>query len=946
MKLIKKTFRYIRSPVPKAIIDFGTSPAHQKCSRRQFDRASLMGSLAAAERTLFMPLRRGEATTPLYLAHGGLPEPKLMRFPLPRHNFRNFCLALAYQRSRRLSQCLSRKPNRQPVHRPTEGVFMGSIRSQIVQVLRRLRRAPMFTAITLLTLAVGVGANTAVFSVIEGVLLKPLPYPHPEQLVGVWLTAPGVNLKDALASPSTYFIFREQSRTFQDIGLWTGDSVSVTGLAQPEQVRALDVTDGILPILGIPPMLGRGFTRADDLPGSPDTVMLSNGYWRTKFGGDRSVIGRNITLDGKPREIIGVLPQGFRFLDQPDPALILPLKFDRAKTFIGNFSYQGIARLKPGVTLAQANADVARMLPIVNRSFAAPPGFSLKMFIDAHIGPNLRPLKQDVVGDVGNVLWVLMGTIGLVLLIACANVANLLLVRAEGRQQELAIRAALGASRGRIAAELLFESLILALIGSALGLGLAYGALRVLVALAPTGLPRLNEIGINSPVLLFTLAVSLVATLLSGSVPVLKYAGARLGTGLREGGRSLSQSRERHRARSALVIVQVALALVLLISSGLIIRTFRALTKVHPGFVSPAEVQTFRLSIPDAEVSNPEQVVRTEQEISQKVAAIAGVTSEGLSTAIPMDGTVRFDPVFVKDRTYAQGQIPPLRRFKFVAPGFFKTLGTPLVAGRDFTWEDLYNKLPVAIVSENLAREYWRDPASALSKQIRVGTDEPWREIVGVVGNVHDDGMDKEAPTIVYWPILMSQFEGDKIAARRDVAFAIRSSRSGSETLMKEVRQAVWSVDPNLPLADVHTVEYFYTKSMARTSFTLVMLALAGGMALLLGIVGLYGVIAYSVSQRTREIGIRMALGAQQRELTAMFVRHALWLTGGGVVCGLGAALALMHLMSSLLFGVKPADPVTYGAVSLGLVATAAIASYLPARRAAAVNPVEALRAE
>ncbi|MGH9453242.1 MAG: ABC transporter permease [Terriglobia bacterium] len=823
---------------------------------------------------------------------------------------------------------------------------MGSFRNQFRQVLRRLGRAPMFTAITLITLAVGVGANTAIFSVLEGVLLKPLPYPHPEELVGVWLTAPGVNLKDVEASPSTYFVFRDQSRTFQDIGLYSGDSVTVTGRAEPEHVQALDVTDGTLPILGVPPMLGRGFTRTDDLPGSPETVMLAYGYWRHKFGGDRSVIGRNITVDGKPREIIGVLPKSFRFMDWDVPALILPFKFDRSKTFLGNFSYEAVARLKPGATLAQASADVARMLPIVNRSFQAPPGFSLKLFEDAHIGPNLRPLKQDVVGDVGNVLWVLMGTIGLVLLIACANVANLLLVRAEGRQQELAIRAALGASRSRIAGEMLFESLILAVAGGALGLGVAYGALRVLVAMAPAGLPRISDIGIDGPVLLFTLAVSSFAGLLFGCVPVFKYAGARLGMGLREGGRSLSQSRERHRARSALVIVQVALALVLLISSGLMIRTFRALTKVQHGFTAPAEVQTFRISIPDAEVKTPEPVVRMQDEIRQKIAAIPGVTLVGISTKIPMDYTGSFDPVFARDRTYAEGQLPPIRRFKFISPGFLKTLGTPLVAGRDFTWEDIYKKLPVVIVSENLAREYWQDPRHALGKQIRVGTTDDWREIVGVAGDVHDDGMNKVAPTSVYWPILMSRFEGDKISVRRDVAFAIRSPRAGSASLMDEVRRAVWSVDPNLPLADVHTLEYFYTKSMARTSFTLVMLAVAGGMALLLGIVGLYGVIAYSVSQRTREIGIRMALGAQRQELTGMFVRHALWLTGVGVACGLAAAVALMHLMSSLLFGVRPVDPVTYGAVSVGLVVTAALASYLPARRAAAVNPVEALRAE
>src|SRR5215469_13355599 len=847
----------------------------------------------------------------------------------------------------RLSVCgAPRKSAWVSMHKARREVVMAIIARQLQQVARRLRRAPAFTVITLLTLAAGIGANTAVFSVLEGVLLKPLPYPQAEQLAAVRLTAPGINLKDFELSPSDYFIFREQSATFQDIAMYQDDSVSVTGMAEPERVDALIVTDGMLPLLGIPPMLGRVFSRADDTKGAPDTAVLTYGYWRRKWGGDPNVVGKSIIVDGKQRQIIGVMPKRFHFLDHSDPAIITPFQFDRNKTNLGNFSYNGVARLKPAATIEQVNADMARMLPIVMRSFDAPPGFSSKLFEDAHIGPNAKPLRAEVVGDIGNVLWVLMGSIGMVLLIVCANVTNLMLVRIEGRRQELALRSALGAGWGRIAGELLFESLIIGFLSSVLGLGLAWVTLRVLVALAPSGIPRLQEIGVDGTVLLFTLGIAVLASVLFGSIPVLKYAGAHLSTGIREGGRALSQSRQQHRARNVLVVVQVSLALVLLICSGLMIRTFRARTNVNPGFAQPEQVQTFRIYIPKTEVQEDERVVRFEQEIQDKIAAIPGVASVAIGTKIPMDNGGWHDPIFVESRTYAEGELPPLLQFKFMSPGFLKTVQIPLVAGRDFTWEDTYQKLPVAIVSENVAREYWPTPNDAIGKRVRVGSKDDWREIVGVTGDVYDDGVNQKPTKAAYWPLMMSNFESDSLSVRREVAYAIRSRRAGSEALMAAVRQAAWSVDPNLPLAEVHTADYFYRRSLARTSFTLIMLGVAGGMALLLGVVGIYGVIAYSVSQRKREIGIRMAVGAQLPTLIGMFVRQGMLLTSIGLVAGLLASFGVMRLMSSLLFGVKATDPATYIAVSCGLATTALLACYLPSRRAAGVDPIETLRAE
>jgi len=554
---------------------------------------------------------------------------------------------------------------------------MASMFDQFKQVFRRLGRAPLFTGVTLLTLAIGIGANTVVFGVVEGILLKPLAYPHPDRLIGVWYSAPGVNIPRLNMAPFLYFIDREQNKTLEDIGVYQGNAWSLTGTAQPEHVQGVEVTDGVLPLLDIKPEFGRIFTRQDDEPNAAKTVLLTYGYWQRHFGGDKSVIGRSITLDGSAREIIGILPQNFRFLDYNDTEVVLPMQLDRSKTKLGSFNHNGLARLKPGVTLQQANADLARLIPIAIRSFPPPEGFSTAVFEKARFSPDAHSLKKDVVGDVGNVLWILMGSIGIVLLVACANVANLLLVRVEARRQELAIRSALGAGRRSIAAGLLVESLMLGFTGTVIGLALAQGALRVLIAAAPTGLPRLHEIGIDVPVLLFTIGLALFVSLFIGMIPVIKYSGVTAGTGLREGGRALSQSRERHRARKVLVTVQVALALVLLICSGLMIRTFRALAQVSPGFSDPASLEAFSIFIPDTQIpdTEKERVLRTEQAMYSKLAAIPGVSSVGITTSVPMSGNQSFDPVYAEDRVYKEGELAPVRRFKFISPNYFSNDG-------------------------------------------------------------------------------------------------------------------------------------------------------------------------------------------------------------------------------------------------------------------------------
>jgi putative ABC transport system permease protein len=825
--------------------------------------------------------------------------------------------------------------------------LLGDFWQDVRYAARTSRKQPGFAVAAVVTLALGIGATTAIFSVVNGVLLNPLPYADSDALVRIVHSVGGTD--QPYFNDAIYATYTENSQAFQDVGVWSpGATATVTGQGDPEEVRALRASQGVLTTLGVRPEIGRWLSKADDAPGAPDTVMLSNGYWHRRFGGDRAILERVLTINGRPHQIIGVMPAEFRFAGEHD--LILPLRIDHGR-LIPAFRLLGVARLKPGVTLAQANTDAARILRIwlVNSGQHDP-------VFQARYGPSLRPLKQDVVGDVGRTLWILMGAIGVVLLMACANVANLLLVRADARRREFAIRAALGASWTRIGRQLLVESLTLAVLGGALGVALAYAALRVLVAIEPANLPRLTEIAIDPLVLGFALTISLMSGLLFGVIPILLHARPfgfaqgrpQLAEAVGAGGRGTSLTRDRQRSQHALVAVQMALALVLLVSSGLMIRSFQALLRVDPGFTQPERVVTFSISIPPTMVPEPERVTRMQQEVLDKIAAIPGVASAAFTTRLPM-GTNRSSAALSAQDRADDGRTPPNRQVKVISPGMFQTLGTPLVAGRDFSWTDLYDKREIAIISENLAREMWGSPAAALGKRVReyYGSSGPWYEVVGVAGDVHDDGAHQAAPATIYWPARPHErlLGVDGYQSRR-VSVAIQAERAGTEGLLSQLREAVRSVSANLPLAQVRTLDEVYERSMARTSFTLVMLAIAGVMALLLGLSGLYGVIAYAVSRRRREIGIRLALGAQPHEIRQLFMRRSVALVTLGMAIGLGGAVGVTRFMQSLLFGISPLDPITFIAMPLLLAAAAVLASYLPTRRAMAVDPVETLRAE
>jgi predicted permease len=560
------------------------------------------------------------------------------------------------------------------------------------------------------------------------------------------------------------------------------------------------------------------------------------------------------------------------------------------------------------------------------------------------VGPLKPAAGPDASLEARTALWV-TGVAAIVLVVACANVANLFLVRADGRQQELAVRMALGAGAKRVARELLTESVLLGLVGGVFGIALAVAGVRLLRYLQPARLPRLQEITIDPLVLLFTLVLSLAAGILFGVIPVLKYARPQLANALKDNSRGSSEGRERHRARNVLVVAQVALAVVLLIGSGLMIRTFLAMRDVPPGFINPEQVLTFRIGMPAAVIEDPMQVMRTHEAIAHKLEAIPGVQSVGLSSSITMDGVSSNDPIYVEDFPRNDGKMPPLRRFKFIGARYFETMGNSIVAGRVMTWDDIANMRSFVLVSENFAREYWGDPAKAIGRRIRQPMSE-WAEIIGVAGNERQEGVTQAPPSVVYWPMVMKAFNGQDIYIQRGLGYAVRTARLNDPTFLQEVQKAVWSVNGNLPLARVRSLQEIYNESMAQTSFTLVILAIASSVTLLLGVVGIYGVIAYVVAQRRREVGIRMALGAGAGEVQRMFISNGMVVTGVGLLTGIVMAVASMRLLQSILFGVSPSDPVTYGTVLAGLTVTAFIATWLPARQATGVDAALGLRGE
>jgi putative ABC transport system permease protein len=804
---------------------------------------------------------------------------------------------------------------------------------------RALWRAPGFTWVAVLILAIGIGATTAMFSIVNGVLLRPLPYPHHDRLIELVHTSATVT--EILASPALYFGYRDNGRVFAAVGLWNwNDSpVTVSGMGEPESVPSVQVTHEVLSILGGTAVLGRTFRASDDAPGAPPPLILSHGYWQRRFGG-ADPVGRTLVVGGVPRQIVGVLPRSFRFFDY-DADLYYPLRPDRAAARFPGFGGRGIARLKEGVTLAQANADAARVIAQVAQEFGRAPAGTFR------ITPALRPLKDSVVGDVGGTLWILLGTIALLLAIACADVANLLLVRTQARSAELIVRAALGAGWTAIARILVAESVLLSAAGGVAGLGVAYVSLPLLVRLGGDDLPGVMAVTIDATVLAVAFGATLLTSLVCALVPLVPLATRKLplvGV-LRASGRVVVGARPANRIRQGLVVAQVAVALVLLIGAGLMTRTFVTLRTVDPGFHDPEGVLTFVVTLPRVRaeatpVAARERMLRTQRAIAERLAHVAGVESVGFASGVdplPLDG----DGSIISILPYIDGRQPVdgvARAWESqrVAPGFFETMRTGIVAGRAFAWRDLDEGRSVMMVSESVARREWGSTAAAVGRRISPGPGDSGSEVIGVFQDVHHDGVAQPAAETVALPLA----PGDT------ATYVVRSARVATPGFVSDLRTAVWAVDPSLSLARVRTLGELYANSMARTSMALTLLIATGIMALVLGLIGIYGVVSHAVSQRRNEIGVRLALGARQGDIRAMFVKQALILVLVGVAVGLGAASAVTRFLESQLFGVRPLDPATHVGVALVLAAVGVAASYVSARRGTTLDPATVLRGE
>ena len=820
---------------------------------------------------------------------------------------------------------------------------MGQIGSDLRAAVRVLRKQPRFTIVAALTLALGVGAVTSIFSVVNGVLLKPLPFPDPSRLVNVWSHAPKLGYDQFPLSPDLFFTFTKQNQVFESMALVYRDRINLTGSGAPDVLDVAAVTHEYFPTLGAPFVHGRGFRPDEDRPDAPRVVVLSHRLWVQRFAADPGLVGRTLQLNGEPTQVVGI---GAAALDRDGSAdLYLPSRLNRETPLQGNFAWRSIARLKPGVSPADA---AAHLVPIVDAFMKALESPTYRAFIiEGGYRPLVHSMQEDEVGDLQRPLWILLGTVAILLLIACANVANLFLIRAEGRQREIAVRTAMGATRTSLVRKLLAEAFVLSCLGSALGLVVAGAALPVILRQAPASIPRLDRVSIDLPVVLFSGAIAIVAAMLVGVVPALRYTRPQSLAALRHGGRGGTDEPARRRSRNALVIVQTAMALILLIGSGLLLRSFSRLLATDLGF-DPNGVTTFRIALPSRDYKDPAAAVRFHEQLLARISQLPAVESVGAASVLPVANDAPGTAHEFEDQPLAPGQLPPMVHYKIAAPGYFTAMKIPVVQGRDFDNRDRVEAVRNLIVNEALAARYWPGQ-SPVGRRVRVagGRDAgseppPWFTVVGVVGTERQDGLRRPERPLIYYPL--NGFITAGALDYRTLDYVVRTPRG--QIPAEALRDGVWALDRNLPVAAVRTMREIIDRSIVEFTFTMLTLGIAAAMALVLGAIGLYGVLSYAVTLRTREIGVRLALGAPPARVMRSVVASGAAIVGIGVVIGLAGAAALTRFMSGMLFETAPLDLATFAGTSAALFAVAMAAAYFPARRAAHVSPLESMRTE
>jgi len=818
-----------------------------------------------------------------------------------------------------------RKPHPSPGHNTSGGSMTFDAVADLKYAARQLVRRPGYTIVAIVTLALGIGANSAIFSVVNGVLLRPLPFPEPDHVVMVWESNVQRGWSRFTASPANYMDWRERNEVFEHLAAYTNGSQTLTGSGEPERLAVTFAWADFFDVLGVVPQLGRTFRPDENQPGNESVTILSHRLWRTRFGSDLGIVGRTLTLDGQPVEVIGVLPPDIGFRRETDLWMPLAFEFDISHAR-GAHYLVAIARLSDGLSLEQAEAGMQTLAASLAQEY---PETNQGWSVD------LVPVREQIVGDVGQALLLLFGAVGVVLLIACANVANLALARGAVRQSEMAARAALGAGRARLVRQLLTESIVVALCGGVLGLGLAFAGLQLLQSLSPANLPRLADIRIDIMVLGFTTVVAVGTGLAFGVLPAISVSRTDLGQTLQSGSVRGGGTR-RHRARAALLVLQVALSVVLIVGAGLLIRSLRALQAEDAGFTAE-NVVTMRLSAPASRYPDSNEVLNFYETVLQRASSVPGITSVATTTNLPQFGSISFS-FLIEGRDAGDPASTPSGNFRAVSPDYFRTLQIPLLRGRSFTNADRGDAPAVLLINETLAERYFPDE-DPIGKSLTVQSGDAACpcEIVGVVGDVKQGGLEDETSPGYYLPQLQSIWRTRSLVARTNLP---------ASAAISALRTAVHQVDPDLAVYQVQTLDQRMAEAIATPRFNSVMLSLFAAVALLLAVVGIYGVESYNVSQRVRELGIRAALGANATSISRLVVGHALALSTVGVAIGLLTAVFATRLLAGMLFAIDPLDTPTFAGVAVLLVAVAALASYVPARRAARVDPVIALRLE